>query len=131
MGCVSVHDLRPRPCSTPSMGFTGHAPYDWPAPNGYPDTREAWSGSSSYAMTWKLLNWLTETQDNAVPLAPILATTRSKVPSWTANALVDYWCQRLLGYQPTAARKQTLVAFMRLNSLGSCLRGSDGLKESR
>ncbi|BAV98339.1 DUF1800 domain-containing protein [Lysobacter enzymogenes] len=97
------------------MGFTGHAPYDWPAPNGYPDTREAWSGSSSYAMTWKLLNWLTETQDNAVPLAPILATTRSKVPSWTANALVDYWCQRLLGYQPTAARKQTLVAFMAQN----------------
>src|SRR3546814_13281544 len=20
------------------MGFTGHTPYDWPAPNGYPDT---------------------------------------------------------------------------------------------
>ncbi|MGO1072921.1 DUF1800 domain-containing protein [Lysobacter sp. CA199] len=97
------------------MGFTGHAPYEWPAPNGYPDTREAWSGSGSYAMTWKLLNWFTETNDNNVPLAPILATTRSKVPSWTANKLVDFWCQRILGYLPTAARRQTLVAFMAQN----------------
>jgi len=97
------------------MGFTGHAPYDWPAPNGYPDTQQAWSGSSSYAMTWKILNWLTETSDNAVPLAPILATTRAQVPSWTATKLVDFWCQRILGYAPTAARRQTLIAFMAQN----------------
>lgn len=97
------------------MGFTGHSPYDWPAPNGYPDTQAAWSGSSSYAMTWKLLNWLTETTDNSVPLAPILATTRSQVPSWTAANLVDFWCRRLLGYLPTTARRQTLIAFMAQN----------------
>jgi uncharacterized protein (DUF1800 family) len=97
------------------MGFTGHAPYDWPAPNGYPDTQQAWSGSSSYAMTWKILNWLTETSDNTVPLAPILATTRAQVPSWTATKLVDFWCQRILGYAPTAARRQTLIAFMAQN----------------
>lgn len=97
------------------MGFTGHAPYDWPAPNGYPDTHQAWSGSSSYAMTWKLLNWLTETSDGGVPLAPILATTRAQVPQWTATKLVDFWCRRILGYLPTAARRQTLIAFMAQN----------------
>ena len=97
------------------MGFTGHAPYDWPAPNGYPDTYQAWSGSSSYAMTWKLLNWLTETSDGGVPLAPILATTRAQVPQWTATKLVDFWCRRILGYLPTAARRQTLIAFMAQN----------------
>lgn len=97
------------------MGFTGHAPYDWPAPNGYPDTHQAWSGSSSYAMTWKLLNWMTETSDGGVPLAPILATTRAQVPQWTATKLVDFWCRRILGYLPTAARRQTLIAFMAQN----------------
>ncbi|MGO4774414.1 DUF1800 domain-containing protein, partial [Lysobacter sp. 2RAB21] len=97
------------------MGFTGHQPYDWPAPNGYPDVREAWSGSSSYAMTWRILNWVTETSESGVPLMPILATTRSKVPSWTATKLVDFWCQRILGYLPTAARRQTLIAFMAQN----------------
>ncbi|MFD0324353.1 DUF1800 domain-containing protein [Lysobacter gummosus] len=97
------------------MGFTGHQPYDWPAPNGYPDVREAWSGSSSYAMTWRILNWITETSESGVPLMPILATTRTKVPSWTATKLVDFWCYRILGYLPTAARRQTLIAFMAQN----------------
>src|SRR3546814_15346675 len=32
------------------MGFTGHTPYDWPAPNGYPDTAVAWSGSNRFGM---------------------------------------------------------------------------------
>jgi uncharacterized protein (DUF1800 family) len=97
------------------MGFTGNTPYEWPAPNGYPDVAVAWSGSNSYAMTWKVLNWLTEASDNSVPLAPILATTRSGVSNWTANNLVDFWCQRILGYLPAASRRQTLVSFMAQN----------------
>jgi uncharacterized protein (DUF1800 family) len=96
------------------LASTGHSPYDWAAPNGYPDTGVAWSGSNSMAMSWKLLNWLTETTDNTVPLLPILAATRSGVSNWTANNLVDFWCQRLLGYVP-AARRQQLVGFMAQN----------------
>ena len=95
------------------MGFTGHTPYDWPAPNGYPDTAVAWSGSNSLGMTWKLLNWLTETKDGDTPLLPILAATRSGVTTWTSTALVDFWCKRLLGYLP--ARRTVLVDFMRQN----------------
>ncbi len=97
------------------MSFIGHLPYEWPAPNGYPDIGRAWSGSNSYAMTWKLLNWLTETADGSVPLAPILDATRAGVSNWTANNLVDFWCQRILGYLPTASRRQTLVGFMAQN----------------
>jgi len=97
------------------MDYTGHTPYEWPAPNGYPDTASAWSGSNSHAMTWKMLNWLTETTDAGVPLAPILQTTRANVASWTASNLVDFWCRRLLGYLPTATRRQQLVAFMAQN----------------
>lgn len=97
------------------VGFTGHTPYNWAAPNGYPDNSLAWSGSNSFAMTWKLLNWLTETNDGEVPLSPIVAATRSGVASWTANNLVTFWCNRILGYQPEASRKQTLVNFMAQN----------------
>jgi uncharacterized protein (DUF1800 family) len=97
------------------MGATGHLPYEWPAPNGYPDSGVAWSGANSYAMTWKLLNWISETSDNSVPMAPILATTRTGVASWTANNLVDFWCQRILGHIPIASRRQTFVAFMAQN----------------
>jgi len=94
---------------------TGHTPYVWPAPNGYPDTGLAWSGSNSYAMTWRLLTWLSETQDNGVPLTPVLAASRSGVSSWTANNLVDFWCRRLLGYLPAASRRATLTQFLAQN----------------
>src|SRR3546814_19644693 len=95
------------------MGFTGHTPYDWPAPNGYPDTAVAWSGSNSFGMTWKLLNWLSETKDADVPLLPILEATRSGVSQWTSTSLVDFWCRRLLGSLP--ARRNVLGDFLRQN----------------
>ncbi|MBP6216498.1 MAG: DUF1800 domain-containing protein [Luteimonas sp.] len=101
------------------LGFTGHQPYDWPAPNGYPDVSTAWSGASTFGMTWKLLNWLTETDYAAGndKLLPILATTRSGVPAgqWTANRLVEFWCNRILGYQPTPERLAVLRSFMAQN----------------
>ncbi|MEO6364625.1 MAG: DUF1800 domain-containing protein [Luteimonas sp.] len=105
------------------LGFTGHSPYDWPAPNGFPDVATAWSGSNNYAMTWKLLNWMSESKiDNANPdtaprFVPILETTRAGLPvaQWTATKLVDYWCNRILGYLPESQRRQALIDFMRQN----------------
>ena len=101
------------------MGFTGHQPSDWAAPNGYPDNGQAWGGPNSHAMTWKTLNWLTETDNVAGngKLLPILDTTRAGVPvaQWTARRLVDFWCQRILGYRPVTERYDTLVAFMAQN----------------
>ncbi|HEX2083151.1 MAG TPA: DUF1800 family protein, partial [Xanthomonadaceae bacterium] len=100
------------------MGFTGHEPYGWPAPNGYPDTARSWSGANTFGMTWKLLNWLTEARDGSdAALMPILAITRANLPTsqWTATKLVDFWCRRVLGYLPDAARRQTLIAFMAQN----------------
>lgn len=100
------------------LASTGHAPYDWAAPNGYPDVSVTWSGSNNMVTTWKMLSWLTETADTdtaLTPVLPILALSRANVTSWTANNLVDYWCQRLLGYIPTASRRQVLVSFLAQN----------------
>lgn len=117
-------DWTPRPDNAETdelmwrMGFTGHHVYEWPAPNGYPDTLAAWSGSNTLGMTWKLLNWLTEKKDAAGnPLVPVLATTRSGLPAsqWTATKLVDFWSDRVLGYKPASARRDTLVGFMAQN----------------
>ena len=96
-------------------GLTGHTPFNWAPPNGYPDVAGAWAGSSAMGMTWKMLNWLTETTDNGTTLMPIVQISRANVPVWTANALVDYWCTRLLGYLPSAERRQTLASFMAQN----------------
>jgi uncharacterized protein (DUF1800 family) len=100
------------------LGTTGHAPYDWAAPNGYPDVGVTWSGSNNMVSTWRMLSWLTEALDTdtaQTPLLPILALSRAEVPVWTANNLVDYWCRRILGYLPVASRRQVLVAFLAQN----------------
>ncbi len=100
------------------LATTGHAPYDWAAPNGYPDVGVTWAGSNNMVTTWKMLSWLTETVDTdaaLTPLLPIVAQSRANVASWTANNLVDYWCQRILGYLPIASRRQILVAFLAQN----------------
>jgi uncharacterized protein (DUF1800 family) len=94
------------------VGPTGNAPYSWAAPNGFPDVGLAWSGANAFAMTWKLLNWLTETKDGEVPLSAVLEITRAGVATWTASNLVNFWCLRLLGYQPDAQRRQVLSSFM-------------------
>ena len=99
------------------MGATGNDPYAWPAPNGYPDTGVAWSGSNSFAMTWRFLNGLTEFVDGSTQVVPILSATRAGLPvaQWTATKLVDYWCQRILGYKPVSTRRQALIDFMAQN----------------
>ena len=101
------------------LGFTGHQPYDWAAPNGYPDIATAWSGASNFGMTWKLLNWITETNNVAGDgkLLPIIETTRAGVPvaQWTANRLVDFWCRRVLGYLPKSQRLSALRSFLAQN----------------
>ena len=70
-------------------------------------------------MTWKLQNWLTETNNVAGDgkLMPLLEITRAGLaPSqWTANRLVAFWCQRVLGYQPVAQRLDVLRRFMAQN----------------
>jgi uncharacterized protein (DUF1800 family) len=100
------------------LAATGHSPYDWAAPNGYPDVSVTWSASNNMVTTWRMLTWLTEARDTdaaTTPLLPILALSRASVASWTANNLVDFWCRRLLGYLPAASRRQILVSFLAQN----------------
>lgn len=97
------------------LGFAGHSPHDWQAPNGYPDISTAWSGSNSFAMTWKMVGWLTDASDETLRLMPIVEASRSDVAQWTARKLVDYWCTRVLGYRPARLRIQMLVDFMAQN----------------
>lgn len=114
--CGSPFALRPGHARSDDfmwrLGTTGHLPFDWPAPNGYPDDADAWSGANSLAMSWRMLAWMAEASDGEQRLLPIIEDSRADVPAWTAANLVDYWCMRLLGRAPEPARLQALRAFM-------------------
>lgn len=116
---------------------TGQMPFSWATPDGFPDTKPAWLGSTPLIMTWRLLNMLFM---NGAPddpnnpssdwhnFFPIDATATTKtaltVSQRTANNIVNFWVNRFLGYdasipaqpQLDAAVRSELVAFMQQNA---------------
>ncbi|MBX3701313.1 MAG: DUF1800 domain-containing protein [Dokdonella sp.] len=102
---------------------TGHRWFYWPTPNGYPDVQTAWASSSALGMTFRMLARIPELHatngDNATPfLADIQGHTLAALPTQaqrTADNIVGYWCDRLLGYRPEPMRT-TLVNFLRQNA---------------
>jgi uncharacterized protein (DUF1800 family) len=102
----------------------GHRLFYWPAPNGYPDLIQAWSSTGAMGMTLKLLPRLLEMHqgtgyDNTQPfIADVQGQTLSAFPNTddrTANNMMGYWCDRILGYRPEPTHT-TVVDFMRQNT---------------
>ncbi len=102
---------------------TGNRLFYWPAPDGYPDTQQAWSGSSALGMTFRMLARIPEMHavngDNATPfLADVQAQCIALFPDpaqRTADTLINHWCDRLYGYRPEPTRT-TVVNFLRQNA---------------
>ena len=91
---------------------TGHAPYEWRPPTGYPDRKTAWLGSTSLVKTWRLINWLTDARfpdETTYPFDVVAATPPELV---TAEQLADYWIQRGLGRPMDTESRQVVVEFM-------------------
>ncbi|MEO1083111.1 MAG: DUF1800 domain-containing protein, partial [Acidobacteriota bacterium] len=89
----------------------GQELFRWPAPNGYPDVREAWQSNSPRALTWRLMQWLIDHDDsNGDHWLDVVSQTPNNVRS--ANAIVDFWLDRALGRTLPDGTRQELVEFM-------------------
>lgn len=98
----------------------GHRLFYWPAPNGYPDTQVAWSGTSALGMTMRMLPRLLEmhqgeSYNNANPfLVDVQGQTLQKFPNAadrTAANIIGYWCDRVLGFRPPQSYNAVLDFF--------------------
>lgn len=102
---------------------TGHFPYGWVPPNGYPDSAVIWRGSTPIVMSWRMINWLfrlgeVDGDPNAVRALDVLGATLTAFPNVadrTPNNLAAFWCQRILGYVP-AAEQVAVIAGMLAHS---------------
>ena len=93
------------------MSLTGNAPFAWKTPDGYPDTQKDWLGAASLIQGWRLMNYLLNLRNqNEVLWFDAVADTPADVRS--ANALSDFWIQRLLGRPMRSADRLEIVAFM-------------------
>ncbi len=90
---------------------TGHALFSWRPPNGYPDLAEDWLGTGTLVATWRLVNWLVGASDEQDrPLVDVLAQAPADATS--ANALADYWIERLLARPVSDNLRREIVEFM-------------------
>lgn len=101
---------------------TGHGPFRWRTPDGFPDDAGAWASTSAMGQTWRLLTRLPQMEDATDnPILPILETTLAGLAPGerTPARIVDFWLDRVLGYPPQDFRRRDLIDFMRQNGASS------------
>jgi len=93
------------------LSGTGNLPYTWVTPDGFPDSKAAWLGSTPLVMGWRMINsaFMDYFPDN--PANPggnwheyypvdVVTVTKAALPPGQRNAqnIVDFWVNRFLGY---------------------------------
>ncbi|AKS43287.1 DUF1800 domain-containing protein [Wenzhouxiangella marina] len=81
----------------------GQRLYWWRTPDGYPDERAAWMGSSTLVQNWRLIDWLLDenNNDDVNRVMRVVDTTLEHFPgNPTPRELVAFWCHWILGFTP-------------------------------
>lgn len=88
---------------------SGHRPFDWRPPNGFPDHSDYWMGSGQFVHAWRTIDWTLDENTSSGqgdPLAPLLTITTNEFSSspaqHTPNKLADFWLSRIFGWAPSA-----------------------------
>ncbi len=87
---------------------SGHRPFDWRPPDGFPDASDYWMGSAAFVHAWRTIDWVLDqgTGTDQTPLAPVLAITLAEfsaaVSQHTPNKLANFWLTRAFGWAPDA-----------------------------
>jgi uncharacterized protein (DUF1800 family) len=85
------------------------------SPDGWPDKRRNWIGTTGMLFRWKLMYWIVDsgTKANRTDLrVDILGQTLVNVPSKTTTAMVDYWINRIIGRPISAAARTDLMKYL-------------------
>lgn len=79
--------------------------FTWPAPNGRPDVNGYWFSSTANLTTWNLSLWLFYLQEFATSFTDQTPLDIQDSPT----QMVEYWLQRMIGFEPSAAVMNTLI----------------------
>ena len=89
---------------------TGHFPYTWPPPTGFPDRKEIWLTTNALVTSWRLTNLLAGLElDGWRPCDPVAATPGGLR---SAAELADYWIDRALLRSIEEPSRQAIIDFM-------------------
>jgi len=82
---------------------TGQRPFFWRPPDGYPDRREHWQGSTSLVQSWRCVDWLIDRNagnDETRVMRVIDLTEQNLAGNPTPRELVEFWCEWTHGFAP-------------------------------
>ncbi len=92
----------------------GQSLFGWRPPNGYPDDRNAWSGTMPMLQRWRHVNRLFEWRigGEGAHKDDYRVNPHVNVAYKTPNGLVDYYSNRLLGRALPSSERQPIVDFI-------------------
>jgi uncharacterized protein (DUF1800 family) len=78
--------------------------FHWRTPDGYPDNREFWQGSTSLIQTWQNIDWVLG-RDAGNPSRRMMRTVdimQENLPAEpTPRQIAEFWCDWVMGYSPS------------------------------
>lgn len=119
---LSVSVMRAVQASYGADGFFWH--YDdigqplfgWRPPNGYPDDRDAWSGTMPMVQRWRhvnrLFSWRIGGEGADKDTYRLRPEKQMPTQYKTPNKIVDFWSARILGRLLPSSERQIIVDFM-------------------
>jgi len=90
-------------------GRCGQRLFQWRTPDGYPDHRQKWGGTSGMLERWRFCNQLV---NGKIPGTNIDVVKQTPAHCRSPAQLADFWLMRLLNRQPQPATRRALVAFL-------------------
>ena len=90
---------------------TGHYPFGYGAPTGFPDEREMWQGSGPLIMSWRVVTYMLK-KDTIVNQAAQTNAHFVLESDRTAQNIVSWWINRALGYNPSSAVSDEIVQYV-------------------
>ncbi|MDJ0655763.1 MAG: DUF1800 domain-containing protein [Xanthomonadales bacterium] len=81
----------------------GQRLFDWRTPDGYPDVRDHWEGSTTLVQLWRTVDYLLDrnVSNNDTRVMRVLDITLGSFSTDpTPRDLVEFWCNWALGFTP-------------------------------
>ncbi len=92
--------------------YAGNRPYNWAAPDGYPDRNDYWENPVTFIKAWRTIDWMCDHYENLTDangnsyreyeVLPVVETTLQNLPpaDHTPSKITAFWLKRLLQYEP-------------------------------
>jgi len=90
---------------------TGHYPFGYGPPTGFPDEREMWQGSGPLIMSWRVVTHMLR-RGNIVNQAAQTNAHFSLAAERNAQDIVTWWIDRALGYDLPVAYANRIVQYV-------------------